>query len=495
IVDVDFKRRQPCHSVGRRNRDRQIAWHSHHHSCLQIESRQIGPLHGDGDSGGCGGSRNFSSRDFGEGESHRETDGNRDAAKRCRQIRDVDFRRCRHRHSVGRRNRDRQIARHSRCHCRFQIKPFQIRLLPCDCDIRYCAFYPSSVSMLANGPQRLVAIFTPENASDKAVTWTSSNETVAAVASDGLVTAKAIAGTATITVKSTNRQTISATCLVTVTTTSVAVTGISVEPVTLSLEAGAERQLRADVAPPGATNQNVTYVSSASLVASVSETGLVRALGAGTAVITVTSVSDATKTAGCEVTVTAAPVAVASISVEPVTLTLTTGAERQLRAVVTPENATNQNVTYVSSVPSVASVSGTGLVRALGAGTAVITATSVSDATKTASCAVTVTAAPVAVAGISVDPVTLTLATGAARQLRAVVTPENATNQNVTYVSSVSSVASVSGTGLVRALTVGTTTITVTSESNPSKTATCAVTVLSNDASVSAIALGDENFP
>src|SRR6218665_1315524 len=354
---------------------------------------------------------------------------------------------------------------------------------------------PSSVSMLANGTQRLVAIFTPENASDKAVTWTSSNETVAVVSSDGLVTAKAIAGTATITLKSTNRQTISATCLVTVTTTSVAVTGISVDPVTLSLEAGADRQLRAGVTPSGATNQNVTYVSSASSVASVSETGLVRALEAGTAVITVTSVSDATKTARCEVTVTAAPVAVASISVDPVTLSLEAGAARQLRAVVTPENATNQNVTYQSSASSVASVSGTGLVRALGAGTAVITVKSVSDPTKTAACAGTVTDASVAVAGISVEPVTLSLATGTARQLRAVITPENATNQNVTYVSSVPSVASVSGTGLVRALAVGTTVITVTSVSDATKTATCAVTVLSNDASVSAIALGDENFP
>src|SRR6218665_1993191 len=200
---------------------------------------------------------------------------------------------------------------------------------------------PSSVSMLANGTQRLVAIFTPANAADKAVTWTSSNETIAVVSSDGLVTAKAIAGTATITVKSTNRQTIAATCLVTVTTTSVAVTGISVDPVTLSLAKGADRQLRAVVTPENATNQNVTYQSSASSVASVSGTGLVRALGAGTAVITVTSVSDPTKTAACAVTVTDVSVAVAGISVEPVTLSLAKGADRQLRAVVTPENATN----------------------------------------------------------------------------------------------------------------------------------------------------------
>lgn len=89
-----------------------------------------------------------------------------------------------------------------------------------------------------------------------------------------------------------------------VSSSSVAVTGVSVSPATLSLTNGQTGQLTATVSPSNATNKTVTWSSSNTLVATVSGSGLVTATGAGSATITVTT-ADGGKTATSAVTVTA----------------------------------------------------------------------------------------------------------------------------------------------------------------------------------------------
>ncbi|MGO0683499.1 phage tail tube protein [Pseudomonas fulva] len=91
-------------------------------------------------------------------------------------------------------------------------------------------------------------------------------------------------------------------------------------------------------------------------------------------------------------TITRVPfVPVTSVAVTPGTASIAVGATRQLSASATPAQA-GQNVTWSSSAPSVATVSSSGLVTGVSAGSAVITATSVSDKTKTATSNITVTA-------------------------------------------------------------------------------------------------------
>lgn len=85
--------------------------------------------------------------------------------------------------------------------------------------------------------------------------------------------------------------------------TTVPVTGVSVSPTALSLTVGQTAQLTATVSPSNATNKNVTWSSSNTLVASVDASGLVTANGAGSAIITVTT-ADGGKTATCSVAVT-----------------------------------------------------------------------------------------------------------------------------------------------------------------------------------------------
>jgi hypothetical protein len=175
--------------------------------------------------------------------------------------------------------------------------------------------------------------------------------------------------------------------------TTVAVTGVTVAPATLALTVGGSTgTLTATIAPSNATNQAVTWSTSNAAVATVSN-GIVTAVSAGTAAITVTTI-DGSLTATCAVTVTAGgstTVAVTGVTVAPATLALTVGGSTgTLTATITPSNATNQAVTWSTSNAAVATVSN-GIVTAVSAGTATITVTT-TDGSKTATCTVTVTA-------------------------------------------------------------------------------------------------------
>jgi uncharacterized protein YjdB len=120
--------------------------------------------------------------------------------------------------------------------------------------------------------------------------------------------------------------------------------------------------------------------------------GVVSAVAAGSAIITVTTV-DGGKTATCSVTVNAARVAVSGVTLDYSSLpglSLTVGGTATFNAIVEPDGATNKNVTWTSDNESVATVSG-GVVTAVSAGTANITVTT-EDGAYTASCMITVQA-------------------------------------------------------------------------------------------------------
>jgi hypothetical protein len=152
------------------------------------------------------------------------------------------------------------------------------------------------------------------------------------------------------------------------------------------------------------------------------------------------------------------------------------GAAGSLVATMTPANATNTNVSWTSSNSAIASVSSSGLVSPVAVGAAVITATT-ADGAKTGTCSVIVSAASVPVTGVSLNTTSMNLtAGGAAGPLVATMTPANATNTNVSWTSSNSAIASVSSSGLVSPVAVGTAVITATT-ADGAKTATCSVTV------------------
>ena len=148
------------------------------------------------------------------------------------------------------------------------------------------------------------------------------------------------------------------------------VNGVTLNPTLLSLFTGSSETLTATVEPSNATNKNVTWSSDKPEVATV-ENGKVTAKAAGTATITVQT-QDGNHTATCIVTVT---VPVTGVKLNKETLELFTDGSETLTATVEPGNATNKNVTWSSSVETIATVDNNGTVTAVGAGEATITAT------------------------------------------------------------------------------------------------------------------------
>ena len=253
-------------------------------------------------------------------------------------------------------------------------------------DVEKVSLNKSATTLTEGESETLTATITPSNATgDKTVKWSSSNEAVAAVDSNGKVTAKK-AGTAVITATSSNGKT--AGCTVTVKQKEIAITGISLNKSTTSLTEGESETLTATITPSNATgDKTVKWSSSNEAVAAVDSNGKVTAKKAGTAVITATSSNG--KTAGCTVTVKQKEIAITGISLNKSTTSLTEGESETLTATITPSNATgDKTVKWSSSNEAVAAVDSNGKVTAKKAGTAVITATSSNG--KSASCTVTV---------------------------------------------------------------------------------------------------------
>jgi uncharacterized protein YjdB len=173
--------------------------------------------------------------------------------------------------------------------------------------------------------------------------------------------------------------------------TSIAVTGVTVSPATATLSVGATQQLTPTVAPANATNKTVSYSSNNTGVATVNGSGLVTAIASGTATITVTT-QDGAKTATAVITVNTSNVAVTSVSLSPASATLSVGATQQLTPTVLPSNATNKTVSYASNNTGVATVNTSGLVTAVSNGTATITVTT-TDGNKTSTAVITVSTA------------------------------------------------------------------------------------------------------
>ena len=170
----------------------------------------------------------------------------------------------------------------------------------------------------------------------------------------------------------------------------IAVTSVSLDRTSLTLEIGESYTLVATVSPSNATDKSITWSSTDSSVASVSG-GKVTAKSEGATTITATAHNG--KTAICTVTVNepaSEVVEVTSVSLNKTSLTLEIGESETLTATVLPSNATNKSVTWTSSVQSVATVAN-GKVTAVGSGTATITATTSNG--KKATCSVTVDAA------------------------------------------------------------------------------------------------------
>lgn len=239
------------------------------------------------------------------------------------------------------------------------------------------------------------------------------------------------------------------------------------------------------VLPENATDKTVTYSSSKTDVATVSETGVITAIAAGETVITVTA---GDKTARFTLTVKEKPAG--TVSVESITLADEIKNGKSLEAEQTldistlisvlPDNATDKTVSYSSSNKDAATITDAGVITAVAEGETVITITSKSDADVKAVFTLTVTAkAPVNITEIKVSESAKTYTSEDRKtyDLSEYFTVEPAENSDaVTFVSSNEDVAKIEN-GQMTIGVAGEATITIAAQSNPDIKATITVTV------------------
>jgi len=355
----------------------------------------------------------------------------------------------------------------------------------------------TSLNLQLNSSVSLTATVLPSDATNKSVTWSTSNSSVAKV-NNGTVTAVG-EGDAVITVTANDGSGVKSQCNVHCYKPEVKVSGITLSQTSIELALQSSVMLTAKVQPSDATNQSVTWSSSDTKIATVYN-GTVLAVGEGDAVITVTANDDSGVQAQCTVHCFKPVVKVTKIILSDTDIELQVQASAVLTAIVSPDDATDNSVVWSSSDARVATVYN-GAVLAVGEGNAVITATANDGSGVYASCNVHCYKPVIKVSAISISNSSLDLAINSTASLSATILPADATDKSVAWSSSDRAIATVSKTGEVRAIGKGDAVIRVTANDGSGVYAECAVhcytpevkvTSISFDKSSLRIAVGSE---
>ena len=367
---------------------------------------------------------------------------------------------------------------------------------------------PSSASLFVGQTLQLGATMTDSAGnvlSGRTVTWTSSNPSVVTVNASGLAGAVAI-GSATITATSEGRT---GTAVVSV--SNVPVATVTVSPASASVVAGQTAQLAAttrDASGNVLTGRSIVWTSSNGSVATVSGSGLVTGVTAGSATITATSEGQSGSAA---MTVTSPPppspatvtdLGISAVTDSSVTLSFTevtdgTGSPASYDVRYAVGTISWGSATEVSRGTCATPVAGTAIgakrtctVLGLAASTTygiqlvafrgTLGANAVFGALSNATSGTTAAGAPAPVATVVVSPGSASVGVGGTQQFTTTLKDASGnvlTGRTVTWTSSAVSVATITGNGLVSALLAGTSTITATSEGQ-SGTASLTVTAL-----------------
>ena len=305
----------------------------------------------------------------------------------------------------------------------------------------------------------------PSNASDKTVTFKSSNTKVATVDTSGNVKGVA-AGETNITV-TTKSESKTVTIKVKVVKPTIKVTGVSLNKKSTTINVKAKETLVATIKPSNSTNKNVTWSSSNTKVATVSSDGVVTGVKAGSATITVKTV-DGEFTSSCTVKVVTPKVNVTSVKVNKTEASLKTGNKEKIVATITPDNATNKEVIWTSSNDKVAIVDGNGEITAIGEGNAVISAISADNNSLLSTINVNVEKTIIEVTNIILNSSRNNLDVGECEEIVSNVVPSDATNREIIWTSSNNEILEVDNNGKVCAKSEGTAKVIAKSNNNKS---------------------------
>nr|DAJ22690.1 MAG TPA: Tail tube protein [Siphoviridae sp. cttZS1] len=305
----------------------------------------------------------------------------------------------------------------------------------------------------------LTAAVKPDNATDKTVTWAASPDSVVGITTSGehgetcTVLVKGV-GSAVVTASA---QGHTATCTITAAAKPVEVSSIKLDSTALSLTEGDTARLTATVLPDNATDKTVTWTTDAPAVATVAN-GVVTAKGAGAAIITAAAGS---KTARC----------VTNVAAKKVYYTVAyklTHMNSSNTTVVVEQGQSFYALLTVESGYQMSSVSCT-----MGGADVAVTNNTVNLAAVTGNIIITATAEAIRVQSVTLSQTSLALTAGDTATLTATVTPDNALNKAVSWTTTSSNVATVSG-GTVTARAAGSAIIRATADG---VSADCSLTV------------------
>ena len=311
----------------------------------------------------------------------------------------------------------------------------------------------NKITMTIGGKKRIVAVIVPYNATNKSLVWESSDPSIVTVDSNGNIVALK-EGEVTITVRTKDGK-VKETCVVKV--EKVKVDKIILNPTTMSLKVNTSAVIAAVIKPDNAIVDELIWSSSDPSVATVDNNGRVNGVKEGTAIITART-PDGTVTATCVVNIVSDTIPVTSIKFDKDNVSIKIGSTSQLIAKIEPENATERDLIWISSDPSIVTVDENGKIKGEKVGTVTITVKT-KDGKVEATC--TVTVEPIEVEEIILNTNKITLNVGDTEQITAIVEPENATNPELIWTSSDPTIATVDENGKVTGIKPGEVTITV----------------------------------
>jgi uncharacterized protein YjdB len=318
------------------------------------------------------------------------------------------------------------------------------------------------------GTLQLTATVSPDNAKNKTVTWSVINGTgKASINTTGLVTAGSN-GTITARATANDNSNVFGELTITISNQIVKVTGITVTGAGGSASIstyGGTLQLSAAILPVNATNKNITWsVINGTGQASINSTGLVTAISNGTVTAKALAADGSNVSGQLVLTITNQIIGVTGITVTGTggaTVINSITGTLQMIAAILPANASNKNVTWsLVNGTGQASISNTGLVTAISAGTVTARATAADGSNVYGTLVITISSQSVKVSGITISAAggsTTIVNDNGTLQLNATVLPSNASNKNVTWsLVNATGQASISNTGLVTAISNGT---------------------------------------
>ncbi len=311
----------------------------------------------------------------------------------------------------------------------------------------------TNTTLNLGGTASLLPTITPDNATNKGISWTSSNNNVATVDANGKVTAIGI-GNATIFGTAKDGSNVTTNCYVTV-INKVLVDTLSLNKYNLSKSVGESETLQATISPANATDKAIAWRSSNPEIVTVDANGTITALSAGSAYIFAETKDGSNQYNYCYVTITAT-VPVTSITLNKNSMNKMIGESETLTTAISPTNATNKTIAWSSNNPDIAFVDTNGKVTAVGTGSTYIFADATDGTGKYAYCYITVTAT-VAVGSVSLNKYAVYKNVGETETLTTTITPTNATNKMINWTSSNPAIASVDANGKITANSAGST--------------------------------------